>query len=360
MAWSPEKVTEIAALLRAGETPPTSTTRELLSWFGSERRGQIVVAMIRKHLDDASLRTEPDFEYTYLDGGIKFLLLEQDTSVAESAIPADVSEALLTGAGLGDPTYRIGKLKSANTVPTGVSPTASVAEAVTTMLYRDFSQLPIMQSERNLKGMVSWKSIGRSLALGTPCATVLNCAEEATVIGSDTSLFAAIPAIVEKEYVLIKDATARIVGIVTTTDLSLQFRQLAEPFLLLGEIENHLRKLSDGKFKPSDVTDVKDPADKDRVITNLADLTFGEHVRLLERPHRWAALALKVDRAVFIRHLTELREIRNNVMHFDPDGVEPEDLQRLRNFTRLLASLPQSAAVSESGGPNSVGVRHDN
>jgi hypothetical protein len=159
------------------------------------------------------------------------------------------------------------------------------------------------------------------------------------VISSETSLFAALPAIVAKEYVLIHDNTNKIVGIVTTTDLSLQFRQLAEPFLLLGEIENHLRRLSDGRFRLDEIGDVKDPADEDRVIQDLSDFTFGDHIRLLEKPERWAVLQLNVDRGVFIKHLNEVRDIRNNVMHFDPDGVAPSDLERLRKFTGLLVTL---------------------
>jgi len=42
---------------------------------------------------------------------------------------------------------------------------------------------------------------------------------------------------VTHEYVLIRAADRRICGIVTTSDLGLQFLQLGEPFLLLGEIE---------------------------------------------------------------------------------------------------------------------------
>ncbi len=245
--------------------------------------------------------------------------------------------ANLSASAIADPTYRIGKLESANIAPISVAPDATLAQAVTLMLYHDYSQLPVVQSEFTLKGAISWKSIGRTLSLGLTCDTVRNCLEEATVISSDTSLFAAIPTIVEKEYVVVKDTRNKIVGIVTTTDLSLQFRQLAEPFLLLGEIENHLRRLSDGKFSQPEVASVKDATDTERNINDLSDLTFGEHIRLLEKPERWAALGLKIDRSVFVKHLKDVREVRNSVMHFDPDGVAPEELTSLRQFlTRLF------------------------
>jgi hypothetical protein len=66
---------------------------------------------------------------------------------------------------------------------------------------------------------------------------------------------------VEQGYVLVRDETNKVVGIVTTSDLSLQFKQLTEPFLLLGEIENQVRRLMDGKFTRDELAHAKDPND---------------------------------------------------------------------------------------------------
>ncbi|NWD84557.1 CBS domain-containing protein [Pseudomonas reactans] len=207
------------------------------------------------------------------------------------------------------------------------------------MLLYDYSQLPVMQGDRSLKGVVTWKSIGSMLALNRPCVNVRDCLDEAVVISADSSLFSAIPTIVERAFVLIEASDKTISGIVTTTDLSLQFRQLAEPFLLLGEIEMHLRRLGDGKFTKDDLSSLKDPGDVSRDINSLSDLTFGEHVRLLENPVRWTTLGLNIDRGTFVEHLKEIRDIRNDVMHFDPDGTAPTELEKLRQFVRLLDAL---------------------
>jgi hypothetical protein len=67
--------------------------------------------------------------------------------------------------------------------------------------------------------------------------------------------------------------------------------------------------------------------------------TFGEYIRLLENPDRWATLKLSIDRATFCKSLDGARTIRDDVMHFDPDGVRPSDLDRLRDFTRFLQRL---------------------
>jgi hypothetical protein len=63
------------------------------------------------------------------------------------------------------------------------------------------------------------------------------------LISSDTSLFKALPLIIEHDYVLVRNNANEITGIATASDLSLQFKQLTEPFLLVAEIENHLRQI---------------------------------------------------------------------------------------------------------------------
>jgi hypothetical protein len=54
--------------------------------------------------------------------------------------------------------------------------------------------------------------------------------------------------IAQHQYVLVQAPGRTITGIVTSTDLSLQFQQLTEPLLLLDEIEQHIRMLIVGKF----------------------------------------------------------------------------------------------------------------
>ena len=51
----------------------------------------------------------------------------------------------------------------------------------------------------------------------------------------------AIPVIVEHGYVLVRQIDRKISGIVTASDLSLQFQELAEPFLHVREVELHLQ-----------------------------------------------------------------------------------------------------------------------
>ena len=117
------------------------------------------------------------------------------------------------------------------------------------MILQDFSQLPVMQGERDVKGVISWESIGKCQSLGRQCKEVRDCIEiEVPEVRYNSSLLSAIDIIVKYAYALVRQTDKKISGIVTTTDLSLQFRQLAEPFILVGEIENYIRRLAVRSF----------------------------------------------------------------------------------------------------------------
>ena len=68
------KLKEVAESLRKGDSLPTVTVRQLLGWFGQQRRGWRVVATVKGALRRAGLSTEPDFETAYIDGQLEFLL----------------------------------------------------------------------------------------------------------------------------------------------------------------------------------------------------------------------------------------------------------------------------------------------
>jgi hypothetical protein len=168
------------------------------------------------------------------------------------------------------------------------------------------------------------------------------------VANADESLFDAIDKVVRNQYVLVQDATRKITGIVTTSDLSLRFRQLAEPFLLLSEIENQIRQIivSRGRFTLAQLKTYRDLNDA-RNIDGVAELSLGEYQRLLQNPQCWEQLQLGVDRTIFDAGLDRVREIRNDVMHFDPDPITDSELNALRRFTVFLQRLQVTLPVRD-------------
>ena len=335
----PENLRAVADQIRESGEPHVDTVRTLLSWFGQQRRGRAVVGTVRAGLREAGLTTEPNFETAYIDGSLVFTL-EVGPEAPSTDGAVDTAESSDTPiAAFEDPVARIRMLPAANRPPVSVTRDATVAEAVTLMLMNDFSQLPVMQNERDVSGLVSWRSIGRARVRNDPCQVVRDCMEPVSDMGQDTPLLEAIATVAREEVVLIRDDGRRVTGIVTTSDLSLQFRELAEPFLLLGEIENQIRRLIDGCFSAEELAAARHPDDEEREVEGVADLTFGEYVRLLENTSHWSRLELDLDRRQFVAQLQRVRRIRNEVMHFSPDGTSPEDLECLRDTVRFLQQI---------------------
>jgi hypothetical protein len=197
-----------------------------------------------------------------------------------------------------------------------------------------------MTSSRDVKGIISWTSIGSRLAVGKNGKNVKDLMErEYHEVSADSSFFQAMQTIVRHQYVLVRGSDYRIAGIVTATDLSLQFQQLSEPFLRLAEIENHIRRLLNHNFSFEELASLRDHLDPARKISGIADLTFGDYVRLLESDERWQKLKLPIDRAVFCSELDKVRKIRNDVMHFDPAASREKSLKRLQFFSHFLRRL---------------------
>lgn len=336
MSNANEWLSEIAERMKAqiasaaAATPERLTVREFVGKFGYAKRGAYISNQIRNALEKLELRTNPDFEGVYMGSTIA---IEFHSEATDSASPPEPDSA----------THRIGMLEAANKRPVSVNPEDPLEKATTIMRIHDYSRLPVMIGEREVKGVISWQSIGRSLSLGQKCEYVRHCMDPAREISFNTPLFNVIGGIAEHGYVLVRGEDKVITGIVTSGDISNQFMQLAGPFLLIGEIEGHLRRLAHGKFTVEEMQNASPEGQGN--INGLADLTLGGYCRILQNPEHWGRLNLNIDRKEFVKHLESVRKIRNDIMHFNPDGLSDEDINTLKASARFLANLVSIGAV---------------
>ncbi|MFM2410165.1 MAG: hypothetical protein RL481_993, partial [Pseudomonadota bacterium] len=332
-----ERLGDIAKQIDSSDVATTVSVRDFLWWWGAERRSYWTVLRIRRDLAEAGLETIPDFQSTYLDAQIAFgRAIDQINDDSEEIELVEELDAPLT---IEDPTYRISKLAAANQTIVSVSPDATLEEVVTVMMERDFSQVPVMVGERDVKGIVTWQSIGSRLALKGSRGPARAYMEKARIVSSSDSIFEVIDQVVQFDHVLVRKTDNVISGIITASDLSIQFRALSEAFLILSEIENLVRMLIEPKFSVEELVACKDPSDAGRIVEGVADLSFGEYIKLLENEGRWKKFSIPVDRKKFCAGLDGVREIRNDVMHFDPDGIPSDDIEKLREFAKFLRKL---------------------
>jgi hypothetical protein len=190
--------------------------RRLLALAGAERRGWAIMRRIAEALDDHGLETDPDFRSAWIDGLISIKLKvdpnAEDISAEHVATPnsdmveeekeldpfsddpypdveianedgeAPIADDLNSPDGNqgvieipvaapidpptsvlapGDPVRRIASIASANRGVARVLLTDPLQVATTLMRFEGFSQLAIMQSEREVRGVISWESIAK-------------------------------------------------------------------------------------------------------------------------------------------------------------------------------------------------------
>jgi CBS domain-containing protein len=321
----PKQLQEMVDRVERGEAAD-ATVRKLLRWFGAERRGVWVIERVRGGLKEAKLQTAPDFESAWIDQAIVFRSTKESKK-----LPQDLAKPLA------DFVPKLGNLKAAQRPVVRVSRDDELIAAVTEMLLHDYSQLPVMQG-RDVLGMVSWRSIGRA-SVSAPGAKFVRevMDKEFHSLEASFPLSRAIDEIIEHEVVLVRDVTGGIVGIVTTANVSEEYRRMSEPFMLFGELENHIRALIGPNYSLDELRALRLPGDRE--VNSPTDLSFGQYIRLLENPSAWDKAKLKLERSRVMARLRALNVLRNDVMHFNVDRLSEEQSEQLLSTVQFFREV---------------------
>lgn len=201
-----------------------------------------------------------------------------------------------------------------------------------------------MTGPREVRGIISWASIGARLSCGVSGEYVRELMEKnVEVIADNESIFAVIPIILEKEYCLIRSSADNIIsGIATASDLGEQFQKMSEAFLRVAKIEKHLRQIIASRFSIDELKEYVASSDGGRVgkdVTGVRDLTFGHYERIFQNEQSWNRFNWKIDRNVFCTQLGHIRSIRNSIVHDDPEGLNESEKKIVTQFSTLLHRL---------------------
>jgi len=175
--------------------------------------------------------------------------------------------------------------------------------------------------------------------MGHKCVLVDDTMEPAPVLDLDASLFEAFAAVSRNDAVLIQSPKKRICGIVTAYDVSETFGTLVEPFLLIEEVEKHVRAILQDHVVEAELMEavsIKKAADSK---AKISDLNFGGYILLLKKVEVWNRLGLNLEQAVFVQSHIGVKATRNDVMHFRPTGIGVQKLAKLRNFAKCLREI---------------------
>lgn len=319
--------------------PWVTTPTDIVNLYGYSKRSPRIVTEVNQLLESKSLVAEPDFDNTYCYSPVIVRLKKEEIG---SDTEEKVEESVVH-----DPVPRLSRLKSANLYDASsetsrlvtVNRETTIKEAVTLMMQNNYSQLPIVANKgRKLEGIVSWRSIGKAISMNRDPRRVFDCKEDIEPVKLDFPLLEVMDKVQRDEVVVVKNRDEVICGIVTASDIAEEFKKHAEAFFLIEEIEKQIRYLLKD-CKIDELLICLDPEKLGKEVKDIYDLSFGHYAVALERDAFFEKLNLCIEKSVFVKGLHDVRLIRNDVMHFSPDPMSPEDIEKLRTFARFLMDL---------------------
>jgi predicted transcriptional regulator len=334
MAYLPnDEFKELAKKIHSTGEPLKMTPKKLLSYFGAGSRKIHVKWWVDHALGELKIKTVPDYRNEYQHAEIE---LTTDKILSAKKVKDKDNEAEND-----DIVQRLKLLDASNRIPKTIDKNSTIEEAMTIMMMNDYSQLPVMNSpnSKDVDGMISWHSIGRSTVTGTQTRLVKDfMSKEITILKYEMPLLDAVDIIKNKEVILVQKKDKSICGLVTITDIAIEFYSLAEPFFLIGQIESVIREIIGDKFNKQELESVKYQDDK-KDVQSPSDLTFNEYIELFRKGNNWDRLNLTIDKSVFTKRLEEVRDIRNDIMHFSTDNIEDAQVVLLRQTAKFIREL---------------------
>jgi len=242
---------------------------KLLEAFGYTRRRKTAIELINSMLEARGMYTVPPLTTSMpLDRAIRFRLRGAEEEAEQETIPQDVlretveiaskeqnesdlpdtvtipeEPPLLNLEMPGEMTLIVGDLACAERMPVWIDPNKSLQEALTIMDLREFSQLVVASSPRDVRGIISYKSAARAFLHGHP-KTVGDCLDASVPrVELNEPVLKVVDRFTEHDVVLVIGQDRSLSGIVSPADIAEEFRSLAAPFLLIGQIEERLRWL---------------------------------------------------------------------------------------------------------------------
>lgn len=319
------------------QDPEEIRVSELLALWGARDRSDHV-SRIEADLANYGLITSPSFRKVTLETPVRLVSAASAESTDEQPVSGsedDEEEGFDRGLTLGNLPSALGGVES-------VAPNATMEEVITKMMLHDYSQLAVLAGKHALRGAVTWKSIAQ-VRHTNPAATLSEVIVRATAKRYDEELVDVLPDLEATGFVFVSNENNAVSGIVTTADVVHAYGQLATPFFLIGELDRLLRGIISEKFDIEEVITICDIKNTGR-ITAFDNLSMGDYKRVVETPWAWAKLGWPLDRATLIGGLERVRQVRNNVMHFNPDPLPQGAVDMLRNTLRLLREYRTNGA----------------
>ena len=222
----------------------------------------------------------------------------------------------------------IEKLLEGRPGPLCVNQSQTIREALTLMVEHDYSQLPVIDDDGKLRGLISTEEISHEYfhlggAVSLLDLPVHQCLAELITLTRDRDITEALDYL-KDHYAIVVIETGKPVGILTNFDIARFFRDLTEDQLIVEDIETSLRQLvqsvcsDEVTLTGALIADFGEERERPGAARkDLDDLTFGELIRFIRHDKMWSSVESYLGPAELFGSFMEMvRQHRNQLFHF--------------------------------------------
>lgn len=337
---------------RVAEGPLRVSIRDLLAYKGYMRRTSGIVAEITNDLAELGLLAVPSISEGWIDGDVNIVQMPGDESPDETVEPdestaapqseIDSAEAEAERVLGGSVKYAVSTMSTAACQVLSARPDEPLKAVVTRMALNDFSQVAVVDESDRLLGAVTWESIALAWMSGSP-VVVRDALRPARSTAPNDELLAQATAIYDEGFVFVRDSSGAVRGIITSADLTKRFGDDHRPIVLLDEIEARLG------LRIRSACSVEEVKAAGVHVGASGEYTFGNYVAVLNVDSLWGKLDWHgLDRCELHATMDRVRRIRNQLMHFSPDPITPEEVHLLEKVARALRLVTSEAAEADA------------
>ncbi len=236
-----------------------------------------------------------------------------------------------------------------------IEKTRSVQDALDIMLDNDYTQLPVVNADGTLFGVISEHSIVATYSM--TCAgqskvdllslAVEHCVEKPLCVAPKDTIPEALTRLQTKTVLVVIEAE-RPVGILTYYDFTAFFREIAEGMVYVEKVERILRGYIESAFPTEKALKAAlyralgpDRRNKTEPAKQYGELSFGEHIQVMITEDNWGKFEARLASKEYFASLMEpVGKIRNKLAHFRGDFTQRDETQ-LRQALTWLQNRPK-------------------
>jgi len=236
--------------------------------------------------------------------------------------------------------------------PLCITKEAKVRDALSLMVQNDYSQLPIVDGNGYLAGIITEQIIISMYfhtieAVSLMDLTVDHCQTKPVTISADSDIFEALD-LFRDNYAIVVVERDKPQGILTAYDTTHFFRDLSEGLILIEDIEVTLRRYIEHTFSTERALHAallrafkSDKQDPTKPARSYDGLSFSEHIQLIIMSENWGNFSTYLGpKDLFIQLMTQVGQTRNQLTHFR-GRLEPVQRNALILARDWLAARPK-------------------